>query len=46
MVSINDFFWQDKADVHEKIKSQEKELKEALSQRKLAMDEYTEVSDK
>ncbi|KAE8752370.1 hypothetical protein FOCC_FOCC000842 [Frankliniella occidentalis] len=36
----------DKADVHEKIKIQDKELKEALTQRKLAMDEYTEVSDK
>nr|CAD7589040.1 unnamed protein product [Timema genevievae] len=36
----------DKSDVHEKLKLQEKELKDALSQRKLAMTEYTEVTDR
>lgn len=43
---IMDYVFQEKADVYEKIKIQEKELKEALTSRKLAMDEYTEVSDK
>lgn len=36
----------DKQDIIEKLKLQDKELKDALSQRKLAMTEYTEVSDK
>lgn len=36
----------DKLDLQEKLKLQDKELKDALSQRKLAMAEYTEVSDK
>ncbi|XP_072743679.1 serine/threonine-protein kinase Genghis Khan [Anoplolepis gracilipes] len=36
----------DKLDAQEKLKLQEKELKDALTQRKLAMAEYTEVSDK
>ncbi|KAL6421047.1 hypothetical protein ACFW04_013572 [Cataglyphis niger] len=36
----------DKLDVQEKLQLQEKELKDALTQRKLAMAEYTEVSDK
>lgn len=36
----------DKQDMLEKLKLQDKELKDALSQRKLAMTEYTEVSDK
>lgn len=36
----------DKQDILEKLKLQDKELKDALSQRKLAMTEYTEVSDK
>lgn len=36
----------DKQDIVEKLKLQDKELKDALSQRKLAMTEYTEVSDK
>lgn len=33
-------------DCHEKLKLQAKELKDALGQRKLAMAEYAEVSDK
>ena len=37
---------QDKLDVQEKLKLQDKELKDALSQRKLAMAEYTEVTDR
>jgi len=37
---------QDKLDVQEKMKLQDKELKDALSQRKLAMAEYTEVTDR
>lgn len=36
----------DKFDAQEKLKLQEKELKDALTQRKLAMTEYTEVTDK
>lgn len=36
----------DKVDAFERLKLQDKELKDALSQRKLAMEEYTEVSDK
>ncbi|XP_067007456.2 serine/threonine-protein kinase Genghis Khan isoform X3 [Anabrus simplex] len=36
----------DKVDSQEKLKLQEKELKDALSQRKLAMTEYTEVTDR
>ena len=36
----------DKQDIQEKLKLQEKELKDALTQRKLAMTEYTEVTDK
>lgn len=36
----------EKTDLHEKLKLQDKELKDALAQRKLAMAEYTEVSDK
>ncbi|XP_012530342.1 serine/threonine-protein kinase Genghis Khan isoform X1 [Monomorium pharaonis] len=36
----------DKLDAQEKLKLQDKELKDALTQRKLAMAEYTEVSDK
>lgn len=36
----------DKLDTQEKLKLQDKELKDALTQRKLAMAEYTEVSDK
>lgn len=36
----------DKLDMQEKLKLQDKELKDALAQRKLAMTEYTEVSDK
>ncbi|XP_054256943.1 serine/threonine-protein kinase MRCK alpha-like isoform X2 [Macrosteles quadrilineatus] len=36
----------EKQDALEKLKLQDKELKDALSQRKLAMSEYTEVTDK
>ncbi|XP_014247988.1 serine/threonine-protein kinase Genghis Khan isoform X2 [Cimex lectularius] len=36
----------DKFDFQEKLKMQDKELKDALSQRKLAMAEYSEVTDK
>lgn len=36
----------DKQDLYEKIKLQDKELKDALAQRKLAMAEYSEVSDR
>ncbi|KAM3968676.1 serine/threonine-protein kinase gek [Aphomia sociella] len=36
----------DKTDSFEKLRLQDKELKDALSQRKLAMTEYNEVSDK
>lgn len=36
----------EKQDVQEKFKLQDKELKDALTQRKLAMAEYTEVTDK
>ncbi|XP_073988373.1 serine/threonine-protein kinase gek [Rhodnius prolixus] len=36
----------DKVDLQEKLKMQDKELKDALSQRKLAMAEYSEVTDK
>ncbi|XP_058807394.1 serine/threonine-protein kinase Genghis Khan isoform X2 [Phymastichus coffea] len=36
----------DKLDALERLKLQEKELKDALTQRKLAMEEYTEVTDK
>lgn len=34
------------AEAQEKLKLQSKELKDAIGQRKLAMTEYTEVSDK
>lgn len=37
---------QEKEDLSERLKFQEKELKDAITQRKLAMDEYTEVADK
>lgn len=33
-------------DLHERLKAQDKELKDAVCQRKLAMEEYTEVTDK
>ncbi|KAJ8981694.1 hypothetical protein NQ317_003415 [Molorchus minor] len=36
----------DKQDLQEKLKFQDKELKDALAQKKLAMAEYTEVRDK
>lgn len=36
----------DKQDLLEKLKFQDKELRDALAQKKLAMTEYTEVSDK
>lgn len=36
----------DRQDMLEKLKLQDKELKDAVAQRKLAMTEYTEVSDK
>ena len=36
----------DKGGLADRYKSQEKDLEEAVQQRKLAMDEYTEVSDK
>ncbi|XP_046400063.1 serine/threonine-protein kinase MRCK alpha isoform X1 [Ischnura elegans] len=36
----------EKLDVQDKLKLQDKELKDALSQRKLAMTEYTEVTDR
>ncbi|XP_024946163.1 serine/threonine-protein kinase Genghis Khan isoform X1 [Cephus cinctus] len=36
----------DKLDAQEKLKLQDKELKDALTQRKLAMTEYAEVTDK
>ncbi|XP_056637634.1 serine/threonine-protein kinase Genghis Khan isoform X2 [Diorhabda sublineata] len=36
----------DKQDLHEKLKFQDIELKDALAQKKLAMTEYAEVSDK
>ncbi|XP_057341565.1 serine/threonine-protein kinase MRCK beta isoform X1 [Microplitis mediator] len=36
----------EKLDIQEKLKLQDKELKDALTQRKLAMAEYTEVTDK
>lgn len=36
----------EKQDYQEKLKLQDKELKDALSQRKLAMAEYTEVTDR
>ena len=36
----------DLTDAQEKLKLQSKELKDALQQRKLAMSEYTEVTDK
>ncbi|XP_041985755.1 serine/threonine-protein kinase Genghis Khan isoform X3 [Aricia agestis] len=36
----------EKADAQEKLRLQDKELKDALSQRKLAMTEYNEVTDK
>lgn len=36
----------EKLDCQEKLKLQDKELKDALSQRKLAMAEYTEVTDR
>ena len=36
----------DLSEAQEKLKLQSKELKDALQQRKLAMSEYTEVTDK
>lgn len=36
----------DKQDLVEKLKFQDKELKDAIAQKKLAMAEYSEVSDK
>ena len=40
------FPWQEMTDTQEKLRLQSKELKDAIGQRKLAMTEYTEVSDK
>lgn len=37
---------QDKLDTQDKLESLEKELKDALSQKTLAMSEYNEVTDK
>ena len=37
---------QELTEVQEKFRLQSKELKDAIGQRKLAMTEYTEVSDK
>ena len=37
---------QEVAEAQEKLRLQSKELKDAIGQRKLAMTEYTEVSDK
>ncbi|GFS53774.1 hypothetical protein TNIN_380643 [Trichonephila inaurata madagascariensis] len=42
----NDELHRDLIDCHEKLKLQAKDLKDALGQRKLAMTEYAEVSDK
>ncbi|CAL1272600.1 unnamed protein product [Larinioides sclopetarius] len=42
----NDELHRDLMDCHEKLKLQAKDLKDALGQRKLAMTEYAEVSDK
>lgn len=36
----------DKQDLVEKLKLQDKELKDALAQRKLAMSEYSEISER
>lgn len=36
----------DKQDLQEKLKFQDKELKDAVAQKKLAMSEYAEVTDK
>ncbi|KAG8194299.1 hypothetical protein JTE90_004528 [Oedothorax gibbosus] len=44
--SENDELHRDLIDCHEKLKLQAKDLKDALGQRKLAMTEYAEVSDK
>lgn len=44
--SEKDDIHRDLTEAQEKLKQQTKELKDALAQRKLAMDEYTEVSDK
>lgn len=41
-----DLAQKDKFDAEEKLKLQDKELKDALSQRKLAMAEYNEVTDR
>lgn len=41
-----DELFKEKSDLIERLKIQDKELKDALSQRKLAMTEYTEVTDK
>ena len=41
-----DDFSRDLTDAQEKLKLQSKELKDAVAQRKLAMSEYTEVTDK
>jgi hypothetical protein len=40
------FCFQDKLDLQEKLLLQDKELKDAVSQKKLAMTEYNEVTDK
>ena len=38
--------WQDLMEAHEKLKSQSKDLKEAHSQRKLAMQEFSELNER
>lgn len=40
------FSLQEMAEIQEKLTLQNKELQDALAQRKLAMSEYSEVSDK
>ena len=40
------FTSQELTELQDRYKSQTKELKEALSQRKLAMDEFTEINER
>ena len=46
LISMFIFTSQELTELQDRYKSQTKELKEALSQRKLAMDEFTEINER
>ena len=45
-IITNDLSFQDISDLEEKYRSQSKDLREAVSQRKFAMTDFTEINEK